>query len=229
MNIAGVDGCPGGWFYAAVEKGRTSWGVVADVDALMRRLRPPRLVAIDIPIGLPDAGPRACDQEARRALGRRGSSVFPAPVRPVLEAGDYEDACRIRRKVEGKAMSRQAWHIVPRIASVDRWLRQCPERAAELVEVHPELCFREMAGGPLAWPKRRPRGRQERLELLRPFFRNTPDAALGWRRGRAVAADDVLDAFAALWSAKRIVEGRALCMPGLPPRDRFGLPMRIMA
>jgi predicted RNase H-like nuclease len=39
-------------------------------------------VVIDILIGLPDRGSRACDVEARALLGKpRSSSVFPAPIR----------------------------------------------------------------------------------------------------------------------------------------------------
>jgi len=52
------------------------------------RERPPDLagIAIDIPIGLLE-GPRVCDKAARKLLGQpRGSSVFPAPCRPALEA-----------------------------------------------------------------------------------------------------------------------------------------------
>ncbi len=229
MSIAGVDGCRAGWFYVSIEAGALTWDVVADIDALMACLSPGSLVAIDIPIGLPDAGARVCDRQVRHRLGRRGSSVFPAPVRAVLEAGDYAEACRIRRATEGQAMSLQAWNIVPRVASVDRWLRQGRGRSGRLVEVHPELSFCEMAGGPMAWPKRRHEGRRERLTLLRSAFGAEPEMALAWRRGRGCAADDVLDAFAALWSAQRVAEGRALCLPEDPPRDRFGLPMRILA
>ncbi len=67
------------------------------------------VIAIDIPIGLPETGPRECDVLARRLLGRaRASSVFPAPIRAVLGAKDYQQACAIRHKIEGKKMSKQA-------------------------------------------------------------------------------------------------------------------------
>ena len=42
------------------------------------------LVGIDMPIGLIDGPPRACDVAARKYLGRAGSSVFPAPPRASL-------------------------------------------------------------------------------------------------------------------------------------------------
>ena len=43
-----------------------------------------------------------------------------------------------------------------------------------------------------------------------------------------VADDDILDAFAALWTATRIFEGRARSLPERPPIDAAGLLMRIL-
>ena len=62
------------------------WLVSADVSAI-------QVIAVDIPIGLPDsAEPRAADIEARKLLGKRRSSVFPTPHRAVLEAPTYAKA-----------------------------------------------------------------------------------------------------------------------------------------
>ena len=44
-------------------------------------------LAIDIPIGIPEAGARPADREARALLGPRRNSVFPAPVRAAGPAG----------------------------------------------------------------------------------------------------------------------------------------------
>jgi hypothetical protein len=44
-----------------------------------------------------------------------------------------------------------------------------------------------------------------------------------------VADDDILDAFAALWTAERIAPGEAVTLPEVPPRDRHGLPMEMVA
>jgi hypothetical protein len=52
------------------------------------------IVAVDIPIGLNEeyeAGGRFCDREARKCLRGRASSVFPAPVRPVLAASSSRE------------------------------------------------------------------------------------------------------------------------------------------
>jgi predicted RNase H-like nuclease len=43
-----------------------------------------------------------------------------------------------------------------------------------------------------------------------------------------VADDDILDAFAALWTAERITSGVAVTLPENKPLDSTGLPMRIV-
>ena len=81
--MLGLDGCKGGWVGALLSPGgAVSWHFLADLRAGLALGAD--VVAVDIPIGLPDAGPRRCDQLARARLGPRGSSVFPAPVRAAL-------------------------------------------------------------------------------------------------------------------------------------------------
>ena len=75
--------------------------------------------AIDIPIGLPESGPRPADVEARRRVGPRRNSVFPAPARAVLGATTYGEACARSRQVGGKAISKQLFNILGKIAEVD--------------------------------------------------------------------------------------------------------------
>ena len=45
---------------------------------------------------------------------------------------------------------------------------------------------------------------------------------------RHAADDDIADAFAALWTARRIVAGIARSLPDVPSLDRAGLPMRMV-
>jgi predicted RNase H-like nuclease len=229
VAAAGVDGCRGGWF-VVLEDRTVRWRILPSLSEVMEWLPPRAVVGIDMPIGLPPKGGRACDLLARLRLGPRRSAVFPAPVRPVLDAADYRDACRRRYRLEGRRMSLQAWNLVPKIRELDGALAAQPGLAARLREVHPELSFAELAGGrPMARPKRDPQGRAERQALLEAAFGAAPSEALAWRRGRACKPDDVLDAFAALWSARRIRSGRAIRLPDPPDLDPLGLPMCIMA
>lgn len=45
--------------------------------------------------------------------------------------------------------------------------------------------------------------------------------------GRGVAADDIADAFTALWSAERLLAGTAQRLPEASATDAYGLPMHI--
>ena len=231
-RILGVDGCRTGWIAVQEDtlSGRLSWYVKPTLRELLYTEAPPSVVAIDVPIGLPDVGSRQCDILARRLLTRiRASSVFPAPLRAVTQSQSHADASAARRHLEGKGMSIQAWSIVPKIREVDELLRGNPGLLQSVVEVHPEVCFYHLAGRPMTFAKKRPQGRAERLAALQPIFNEFPAAAVRELRAEGAAADDVLDAFAALWTARRVKEGTAIILPESPPRDACGLPMQMVA
>ena len=231
--ICGVDGCPGGWVAITqnLNSGGLAWHLYRTAADLFYKEPTPQIIAIDIPIGLTDARPRLCDLEARKVLGPgRLGSVFTAPIRPILEAVDYRDACRIRLEIDGKKMSWQAYNILRKIKEVDQVLRIDPGLQSRIREVHPEVCFYRLAGGiPMRCNKKGAQGRAERLACLEPIFGEGLQQALAQRRQLESGPDDVLDAFAALWTAGRIVTGRALTLPPNPPRDSYVLHMEIVA
>jgi len=126
-------------------------------------------------------------------------------------------------------MSRQARGISARILEVDEYLRKAPRLRARIREVHPEVCFYQMAGGkPCLIPKRKEAGLKERCRLLAPAFKDLPLRAIAESSTVTCAADDILDAFAALWTAERIAAGEARTIPISPPVDAFGLRMEIV-
>ena len=197
--VGGIDGCRAGWLVVRARPDPlvvTSVTVEPDLTDVLDDLRQQRLaaLAIDMPIGLGNDGPRACDVEARAALGPRRSSVFPAPVRAVLGARDHEDALRRSRAASGVGLSLQSWHLMPRIAELDDALASIARRRgdARVHETHPELAFAVLDGAPMGHPKRTAAGRRERLGVLRG---RVPPR---WLRPAAVprgaAPDDVLDA-----------------------------------
>jgi predicted RNase H-like nuclease len=232
MAVAGgIDGCRGGWLCVThnVAVGRFEARILDPIDDVLS-LRPRAdALAVDIPIGLTERGPRTCDREARARLGRqRGSSVFPAPIRPVLAAATYREACRIGRNAEGRALSIQSWGIVPKIRQVDAFLSLDPSRQEWLREAHPELCFwRANRRRPMLHNKKTPEGRKEREALLVSLFGDAISFARSALGTGGFAYDDLLDAFILLWTAQRILAGRASSLPEAPPRDRRGLRMEI--
>jgi predicted RNase H-like nuclease len=199
--------------------------VVTDLSEVLQLLNAGELaaVAIDIPIGLPDSDPRPCDLAARKIIGPRASSVFPAPPRSVLGSASYEEACTRSRAACGKSMSRQAFAILPKVESVDRIMtRDLQDR---FFEVHPELSFTMMAGRPMDHHKATPEGRAERLALLRREIADLDDHVHS--RIPKSRPDDVLDAFAAGWSARRRLAGSHAQLGG--ELDGRGLRMEMIA
>jgi predicted RNase H-like nuclease len=224
MTVAGVDGARGGWVVATLAEGLPpTVELVARFATVVDRVRAGALdtVGVDMPIGLPDAGVRACDVAARARLGPRRSSVFATPVRAALGAADHAEALARSRAVDGRGLSVQAFHLLPRIAEVDAVMT--PALQATVVECHPESVFAVLAGGPLASTKRTAAGREERRRLLAAAGVEVPVASPS-----GAAAHDVLDALAAAVGAARLVRGEALVL-GDGALDARGLRMAIVA
>ena len=244
MTIAvGVDGCRAGWIAAIAKGGKRGKGgvesvvlrlveVLAEFVAELEQLDSRPIVAIDVPIGLPERVDfRVCDREARSRLGVRAPCVFQAADRELLGWNTFAE---VQRVVEGRRMagedarglSQQGWRITPKIAEVDALMRAAPSRVARIVEVHPEVSFRELAGADLIG-KRKTDGKLARRNLLEPELRGIGEAieSTRWPRSQ-VGVDDMLDAGAALWSALRYRAGSAQLLG--EGRDRVGLPMRMV-
>ncbi len=200
----GVDGCRGRWaVVTATPGGHLGAELAADLAPLIARVRTGEVaaMAIDMPIGLLADRPRPADRAARALLGPRRSSVFPAPVRAVLGAADYTEACARSRAASGKALSKQTFNLLGAIGHLDALLT--PADADRIVEAHPELAFARLGGEP-APAKRTAEGRRHRLRLL--------TEALGPPLEELVAASDVptedlLDATALILTARHVVAG----------------------
>jgi predicted RNase H-like nuclease len=88
LHVVGVDGCKCGWIAAkyAPDIDRLTFATHADFSSLLLSYPEAASIAVDIPIGLIDCLlPRPCDMIARRHIGSRSSSVFPAPVAFILD------------------------------------------------------------------------------------------------------------------------------------------------
>jgi predicted RNase H-like nuclease len=222
-TVMGVDACPAGWIGIVLNHGAFAQATVGgQFRELLDAVPTESIVAVDIPIGLPERGWRGADAAARRFLGRRSSSVFATPPRAAVEAATYEEANRICRSLTGQGLSRQAWALAPKIRDVDGCRR---DHGPSLYEVHPEVSFRALAATPLTAGKRTWAGSVERRRLLEAVGIAVPDD-IG-PAGRGAGVDDVLDAAAAAWSAMRIADGTAHCLPDPPERDAHGRPSAI--
>ena len=209
-RVAGVDACPGGWAVAVWQPAAAV--ELARVDPFADALRDDlAAIGVDMPIGAPDLPPRLADMEARRYVGARRSSVFPTPPRVVLDAPDYPTALHRHRELAGMGLSKQAYYLCRRMLEVEP-LALTDER---VIEVHPEVSFRELAGRPLAYSKRTREGREERRSLLAGAGIALPPLP------PRLPLVDALDAAVVAWTAARWARGEALPFPA-GHRERIG-------
>ncbi|MEN0111750.1 MAG: DUF429 domain-containing protein [Planctomycetota bacterium] len=241
--VAGVDGCPAGWVAAIGEAdgrcppGGPVWLAVAGslaelIDAHPRVAR----WAVDMPLGLASDGPRPADAEARRRLGPRRSSVFPAIPLPALDAVEYSEACRLAEAATGKRISKQAWNLAPKIRELRALALNAPSRRRRAVfECHPELAFAAIGSGvPCPHPKKSDAGHEERVALLASVFGPEPVSRFiaQAETTRGVGVDDALDAAACWFSASRDLADATESVgddriTGKPRFDATGLPLEI--
>lgn len=200
-RVAGVDLARGALAVVVLEENRVvdAFRCESFADAL---LVDAEIVAVDLPIGIPESGPREADRAARRFVGPRASSVFPTPIRPVLEAESYAEARAVATNLTGKSVSAQTYRLRARILELDKYALD-DER---VIEVHPEVSFRELAHRPLL-SKKGTDGLVQRRRLLEEAGIDVPASA------PRIAEPDLLDATVAAWTARRYAGGEAVPLP----------------
>jgi predicted RNase H-like nuclease len=245
----GFDGCPAGWVAVTLVDGRVdSVEVVAQLAPAVAA-RGPAAIAADMPIGLID-GIRDADVAARRLLPGRASSVFSTPPRAVVDGwrdgsvATHAQATALAVAVTGKGLSQQAWRLVPKIAEVDDLVESLGDPGPvdgavtpggpssspsplSVLEVHPEVAFAVVTGGPL--PRKRSwAGVNVRRSVLRRLGVALPDRFAG---DELAAPDDVVDAGICAWVADGAVSGEPLLTAPEQPtqHDHRGRPIAILA
>lgn len=239
--VAGLDGCPAGWIAVLLDISGNQQPFVRLIDSISEIAslnRHPQIIAIDIPIGLPahiGPGGRGCDVAARKVIGARQSSIFSVPARTAVMETNYAEACvkAAAHSTPSRKVSKQCFHLFPKIREVDRWIADHGHE--RIYECHPEVAFWAMNDKvPLNEPKKvksqpcepgmhRRRQLLERAGFPPELLTNHP-----WKKKDA-AQDDLLDACAAAWTARRIASGTAIAFPTPPTTDDRGIPMTIWA
>ncbi|ODN72521.1 DUF429 domain-containing protein [Methylobrevis pamukkalensis] len=240
MNrVAGVDGCPGGWCVVLVDPD----GVLAPEAMVLPRFTDilalqPALIAVDMPIGLPDrAGPggRGAEAAVRPLLGARQSSVFSVPSREAVAATDYGEACAAALATSDppRKVSRQGFQLFPKIREIDALLVADVGLRSRVFEVHPEVGFWRLAGGKaMTLPKKvksasNLAGLDERRVLLEAH--GLPRTLLDSRPPKGAARDDLIDACVSALIGLRILRGEAQPFPPEVVTDRHGIRIAIWA
>jgi predicted RNase H-like nuclease len=246
--LAGVDGCPGGWIatFAGPSGEHNEPRVFSQFTGILAALKEPSIIAIDVPIGLPERGGRAAENAVRPLLGRLKQSVFPIPSRRAVfaEIGPFADqqaryaahrragAIAAATSKPSKRITIQAFGIFPKIREVDAMMQSNASLKERIYETHAELAFRQLNGRPLDEPKKvKGRPYAPGLALRRRLLTDAgfPAAIVEAAPPHGAGPDDLLDALACAFVARRIAAGVAQPFPDPPERDQFDLPMAIWA
>lgn len=220
MRAIGIDAAGRhGWVGVVIDdEGFVAAHVAASVSALVAEAEttagaPLAAIGVDIPIGLVDGPKRTADVAARAYVGPRRSSVFPAPHPAVVGLDDYDEVNRTLRSLGLPAASRQAFGLYGRI-------REVAALAADprVLEVFPEASFRAMGESLVVSAKKTWNGAADRIARLagtRPSIVVPADLGAAGQ----VPADDVVDAAAVAWSARRWATGQAFALGDLDEVD----------
>ena len=210
--VLGFDGYTRGWVCVVVRDGAVEQAfATATLAAAIASYSEAAAIGVDMPFALERHGPRRADSAARAFVGPRASSVFSVPPRPALAAKTHAEAVVLARANGGPAPSAQCFALFPKIREAE----VVAAEGAPLFEVHPEVSFRALLGGPLP-PKRTWNGLRARLAALAAAGIRLPDVT-----GGDPPADDVLDAAVVAWTAGRIAAGAAQTLPADPaPEER---------
>ncbi len=232
MKTAGIDGCKLGWILISFDEGEEKYQVIESREELKNAFETYDRIFIDMPIGLEDEEyTRECDALLRKELGGEySSSVFSPPIRPALEAPSYVEANMISYEWTEKKLSLQSWNITPKIKMLDELLRENEGFKEKVLESHPELLFQKLNGGMIFQKKNLKKGIRHRLELIKEeepiaddFFRDIKEE---WRRSD-VAEDDIVDAMALAYYAKKSITDGIRTIPSEVSHDSEGLPKAI--
>ncbi len=229
-QIAGVDGCPGGWLCVTLDTDTNDCkaNIFPTASELIAYYTQMSVLAIDMPIGLTESGVRRCDELAKDRLCNRHMCVFYAPTRAALFAPSRIAASTII----GRGVTVQEWQIYSKIINLDRAITPLHQRWC--FEIHPEISFWAWNGANVMQHKKSsPEGRRSRERLIDAVWPERRLEVLNHLQqnddinGNHYGHDDINDAFAALWTAQRIFNNQAERLPPRPEVDSRGLRMEI--
>jgi len=252
----GVDWSNGAWLCVLFEDAEyVDVRVEDEIEDLLEDDNEIEMILVDIPVGLFEENDhfddaelvRECDAKARKALGRRHSSVFNPPARDAIEQAvdgePYESVKKTSKDVTGKGLQKQAFHISKAIYEVDQLLREDQDLVDEsdgpcVVESHPEVCFRALNGGDLSHSKKSAPGLAERLQAMEQSLDNPGETLYKvcedlFTEGLGddevdVDIDDALDALVLAVVASAPEDEIQRLPNDEPPDDACGFPMQMV-
>ncbi len=204
-TYVGADWADGLWVLVAIQDDTVRIHTEPAILNAWQEYDSETIFLIDMPIGLPEEGSRACDDEASNYLEPRDNTVFIVPTRDAVYAPDYESAKEKNRAAQSNKLGSQSWWLVPRIKEVDIFLEEYPTAKERMYESHPEVCFAKITDDAPLPKKDTKAGFDTRLELLEQMESEATEKIVEFAKERANEGewhhriqsgriDDVLDA-----------------------------------
>ena len=212
FDLMGVDGTSSGWIASIGNSKKKCLNIVKFSENLNKLLSdyPDSVIVVDMPIELNNKNYlRKCDVLAKGYLGKNfQSSIFIPPLKKVLKCNVYKEANSLSKKIAGKGLSKQSWHLKNKISEV----QDLCKFSNKIYEGHPECSFKMLKNRPLDAKKKSVKGIFERLNLLKKAGLDPLSTSLNLQNSSAIKIDDVLDSMVLFITALRIVEGTHLCL-----------------
>ena len=226
----GVDGCRGGWIAAVLDHGDMRLERYDELPLLIEKYPAFDAFLIDMAIGLRNSTKEIRpDDEARKELGPKASSVFPIPCRDAVYA-DGEDAQKQENiRTLGKSLAKQSIAIIPKIRELDTFLNDHPEYKNKILESHPEVDFARLNGAVLMSRKQEEPGPSQRIAVLSEFL-DIKDLYGMYDKAKKLECkqDDLIDAICLAVTGALYAHGQHETIPAEPEQDEKGLLMQLI-
>ena len=225
----GVDGCKGGWIAAVLDHGELRLERYDSVDSVVEKYPSFDAFLIDMAVGLRNNQDQVRpDDDVRKELGIKGSSVFPIPSRDAVYAEGEEAQKEANLRTLGKSLAKQSLAIIPKIREVDEFLNSHPEYKNHILESHPEVDFARLNGSVLMSRKKEEPGPSERTSVLSEFL-DKKDLSGLYDKAKELKCnqDDLIDAICLAVTGALYAHGQCETIPDKPEMDENGLLMQL--
>ena len=226
----GVDGCRGGWIAAVLDHGDMQLKRYKYISSLVEEYPSFDAFLIDMAIGLRNSKEQERpDDEARKELGPKGSSVFPIPSRDAVYADGEEAQKQANIRTLGKSLAKQSIAIIPKIRELDIFLNDHPEYKNKILESHPEVDFARLNGAVLMSRKQEEPGPSQRKAVLSEFL-DKKDLYGMYDNAKELGCkqDDLIDAICLAVTGALYAHGQYETIPAEPMRDEKELHMQLI-
>ena len=228
----GADGCRGGWIAAVLDHGDMQLKRYKYISSLVEEYPSFDAFLIDMAIGLRNSTEqKRPDDEARKELGPKASSVFPIPSREAVYADGEEAQKQANNRTLGKSLAKQSIAIIPKIRELDTFLNDHPEYKNKILESHPEVDFARLNGAVLMSRKQEEPGPSQRKAVLSVFLdKKNLYGMYDKAKELGCKQDDLIDAICLAVTGALYAHGQYEIIPAEPEPevDEKGLLMQMI-